>query len=495
MKHLLADRYLLEELIGRGPIGVVWRARDRNTGDTLAVKLLDAHVLEDPYVIERFHRERSTLTAFLHPAQVRIRDLIDDDGVLALAMELVTGVHLGRHLHDHGPMPPVRAAETAAAVAEALAAAHDAGITHCGIKPTNVLLAESGQVRVTDFRIARLILRDESAGPGPGDTAYLAPELARGGPPLPASDVYALGVLLLEMLTGLRWSEAVQRRRGSWPALPSAVPAGLRPLLSACVQPDPRLRPPAHQVTAALRRAVPALPRVVPVRPRVGGGLHSAGRPRRWSAPSRDRRYPRSVRAAVAAGLLVAAGVITMAVDRAAERGNGEAPGGEGSTASERSAVGDPEAGASRTGQHRPGPPPAAGPATVEGATAFVRYWFDALTHAMSTGNTADLQAASSPDCQVCATNVRTVSDSYRDGASLRGGSYVVREAEADGFWNPDRPTLHVVFDRSPRSSVSGDGRLTGVLPGATFVPCQVVLVRAADRWLVREVLSNSQIA
>jgi hypothetical protein len=193
----------------------------------------------------------------------------------------------------------------------------------------------------------------------------------------------------------------------------------------------------------------------------------------------------------VAAALVVLAGAVVVAVDRASRDST---PTGGDRPSAASSAAGGPGAGTTAPGERVAGPPPSARPATIEGAEAFVRYWFDALNEAVRTGSTAELEAASSPDCQVCGNAVRTVRDGYADDATLRGGVYVVRDAEADGFWNPERPTLHVVLDRSPRSTVTRDGQSTGSLPGVTFLPCQVLLVRAGDQWLVREVLSNTQV-
>jgi hypothetical protein len=420
---------------------------------------------------------------------------------VALITELVTGSNLRDHLESNGPMTPAAAVETAAAVAEALAAAHDAGVVHCGLKPTNVLLDKAGQVRVTDCRMARLVQEPEETVPG---SEYLAPELARGGSPVPATDVYALGVLLMEMLTGDPWSEP-------GPAAASTpVPEALWSLVNACLRAEPTERPTARLVAATLRGVLAALnPGSAAARPAAGAPRSAhAGRPVDVDWPGHAngpghrrpadvrRRNPRLMRAVVmAAGPLIAVvAIVALAVVGAGNRSGNRAPGGNRPTSADAAATSTPSGSVTRSSQHGPGPPPTAEPATAEGATAFVRYWFDALNHAVSTGNTAELEAASTRDCQVCTVATQTLRNGFRNGASLRGGSYAVREVLADGFWNPDRPKLQIVFDRGPRSLVRADGSLAEVLPGATFVRCQVVLNRVGDRWLVREVLSSVQL-
>jgi len=497
MKYVLAERYVLEALIGRGPAGAVWRAHDQRIRETLAIKLLSPHLSANPYTVERFQRERHTLTAFLHPTLVRVRDIVVADRVVALITELVTGSNLRDHLESNGPMAPAAAVETAAAVAEALAAVHDAGVVHCGLKPTNVLLDKTGQVRVTDCRIARLVQEPKESVPG---SEYLAPELARGGPPLPATDVYALGVLLMEMLTG-------DPRSKPGPAAASTpVPEALWSLVNACLRTEPTERPTPRLVAATLRGVLGAL------NPGSAGGRPAAdphaGRPvdvdwpghADWPGHRRPAevrwRNPRLVRAVVmAAGPTIAVvAIVALAAVGAGNRSGNRAPGGNRPTNADTAATSTPSASVTRSSQHGLGPPPTAEPASAEGATAFVRYWFDALNHAVSTGNTAELEAASTRDCQVCTVATQALRNGYQNGASLRGGTYAVREVLADGFWNPDQPKLQIVFDRGPRSLVRADGSLAEVLPGVTFVRCQVVLDRLGDRWLVREVLSSVQL-
>ena len=130
-------------------------------------------------------------------------------------------------------------------------------------------------------------------------------------------------------------------------------------------------------------------------------------------------------------------------------------------------------------------------PYTLEGATAFVYYWFDTLTYATGGGNTAPLEAASNPNCATCAMAVQKVRTTYQGGGSLRGGVYVVREARPDGFWTVDKPQLYTVFDRSPRSKIGPGGDTVETFAPASFLSCQILLERANDRWRMLDVLAQ----
>lgn len=161
----VGSKYLLEEPLGRGATGTVWRARVREDEGTLvAVKVLKEELAGDPDVVMRFLRERSALLRLRHPHIVRVRDLVVEGDLLALVMDLIDGPDLHRYLRENGPFSPIGTALLTAAVADALAASHADGIVHRDLKPANVLLAtttgEDGAERMhpmlTDFGIARL---------------------------------------------------------------------------------------------------------------------------------------------------------------------------------------------------------------------------------------------------------------------------------------------------------------------------------------------------
>ncbi|NUP42273.1 MAG: protein kinase [Streptomyces sp.] len=200
---LLADRYQLEELLGSGAMGEVWRAADRVLGRPVAIKLLKAADTTD---IERFRLEAQTTARLNHPHVVGVYDFGSDHGRLHLVMELVDGWTLARERSRRGSLPAREAAAIAAQVAQGLSAAHRQGVIHRDIKPANVMLTTDRTVKITDFGIARFT--DDSVGTATatgkilGTADYLAPERALGRPAQPASDVYSLGCVLYELLTG-----------------------------------------------------------------------------------------------------------------------------------------------------------------------------------------------------------------------------------------------------------------------------------------------------
>jgi len=197
-----ADRYVIEALIGRGGMGTVYRVRDAMVDEVVALKLLGAASAE---VVERFRREVRLARRITSSHVARTHDLGTHAGVHYLTMELVEGVSLGRKLED-GPLSPSRAARVAASIARGLAAAHAASVVHRDLKPDNVLLeATTGRVVVTDFGIARALESDRTRATGgiAGTPAYMAPEQLTGAAVDGRADLYALGVVLFEMLTGV----------------------------------------------------------------------------------------------------------------------------------------------------------------------------------------------------------------------------------------------------------------------------------------------------
>ncbi len=195
--------YVLEDALGRGAFGVVYRARQQRPRREVAIKVIAAR---DARLVERFEREVDALAALSHPSIVTIFESGLVDGHLFYAMELLPGGSLREALR-HGPLPPAEAIEHVATVAEALHAAHQAGILHRDIKPSNVLLSADGRAKLADFGVARPLDGGSSlteTGAVVGTPAYVAPEQlgAGGGAADRRSDVYALGVLLFELLTG-----------------------------------------------------------------------------------------------------------------------------------------------------------------------------------------------------------------------------------------------------------------------------------------------------
>ncbi|MFJ3602969.1 serine/threonine-protein kinase [Streptomyces anulatus] len=271
----VGSKYLLEEPLGRGATGTVWRARQRETagaeaavagqpGETVAIKVLKEELANDADVVMRFLRERSVLLRLTHPNIVRTRDLVVEGDLLALVMDLIDGPDLHRYLRENGPLTPVAASLLTAQIADALAASHADGVVHRDLKPANVLLDErDGQMHpmLTDFGIARL-----ADSPGltrthefVGTPAYVAPESAEGRPQTSAVDIYGAGILLYELVTGRppfaggTALEVLHRHLSEEPRRPSTVPAPLWTVIERCLSKDPDRRPSAENLARGLR--------------------------------------------------------------------------------------------------------------------------------------------------------------------------------------------------------------------------------------------------
>jgi serine/threonine-protein kinase len=202
---LIADRYELEELVGTGGMSTVFRAHDRQLDRRVAIKILHEHYAEDPEYLERFRREARAVARLSHPNIVTVIDRGDDDGRQYIVFEYVDGENLKELVLRSGRLPVRRALELALAIADGLSFAHQRGLVHRDVKPQNVLLNKDGDVKVTDFGIARSLHVEHGVtqtGTVMGTGEYLAPEQASGKPVSPATDVYSLGVVLWELLAG-----------------------------------------------------------------------------------------------------------------------------------------------------------------------------------------------------------------------------------------------------------------------------------------------------
>ncbi|WP_200303713.1 serine/threonine-protein kinase [Streptomyces adelaidensis] len=271
----VGSKYLLEEPIGRGATGTVWRARQRETagseaavpghpGETVAIKVLKEELANDADIVMRFLRERSVLLRLIHPNIVRVRDLVVEGDLLALVMDLIEGPDLHRYLRENGPFTPVGAALLTAQIADALAVSHADGVVHRDLKPANVLLKQDGgqmHPMLTDFGIARL-----ADSPGltrtsefVGTPAYVAPESAEGQPQTSAVDIYGAGILMYELVTGRppfagqSALEVLHQHLSAEPRRPSTVPDPLWTVIERCLRKNPRERPSAVNLARALR--------------------------------------------------------------------------------------------------------------------------------------------------------------------------------------------------------------------------------------------------
>jgi hypothetical protein len=256
---VLGHRYVLEGLIGRGGMGEVYRARDRVLGRPVAVKLMRS-VAADDTQRARFEAEARTLARMNHPGLVTILDAATTDEDPYLVMELVDGPSLAECCRGTA-LEPERVAAVGAQLADALGHAHAAGIVHRDLKPGNVLLGADDRALLADFGLARLmsdVVRHTSNGVTIGTAAYLAPEQVRGEDVTPAVDVFALGLVLLEALTGEQAYQgppvqAALARLTSGPAIPDTVPPRWRELLQAMTALEAAQRPSTAAVAATLR--------------------------------------------------------------------------------------------------------------------------------------------------------------------------------------------------------------------------------------------------
>ena len=198
----LAGRYDLIELLGAGGMGEVYRARDRELDELIALKVIRADLASAPDIVARFRHEVKLARRVTHANVARTFELGQADGVMFCTMQLVDGESLTRRLARERRIAVTEAVAIACALCEALIAAHAADVIHRDIKPANVLLASDGRVVLADFGIAAVRISDNADVSG--TPAYMAPEQARREPPTPAADVYAVGVLLHEMVTGRR---------------------------------------------------------------------------------------------------------------------------------------------------------------------------------------------------------------------------------------------------------------------------------------------------
>lgn len=291
---LLDGRYELLECIGAGGMADVHRARDLVLERTVAVKLLRAgsDVLT---ASARARNEIAVLAGLSHPSLVTLLDARLSPGRASyLVMELVPGQTLAERLRS-GPLEPAEVSQLARELGSALETVHAAGVVHRDVKPSNVLVAPPSQpgapfhAKLTDFGVASLMDGTRITAPGVvvGTAAYFAPEQLRGEAVTPAADIYALGLLLLECLTGDRaypqasGMEAVVARLVTAPNIPDALPEGWRRLLARMTAMDAAARPSAHEVarTAASLAVRPPSSgrrrRPLPLRRRRGGVLAS----------------------------------------------------------------------------------------------------------------------------------------------------------------------------------------------------------------------------
>ena len=292
----LAGRYRLRRLIAKGGMAEVWEAVDDILGRPVAVKILHPHLAADESFRERFRREAIAAARLAHPSVVATFDTGTDEGITFIVMELVDAPTLRQVLNETGPMAPGRVVHIGAQVADALQYAHKSGVVHRDVKPANILVCPDGRVKVADFGIAKAVEDSEPERPHPsealtgtgsivGTAQYLSPEQVDGRAVDGRADVYALGVVLYEMVcgrppfTGDTDMAVALKHITTSPLAPRQVRAGIPKAMEALVlramakRPEDRYQTAAELQTALLSVdlragdvtnvvAVPPLPRI-----------------------------------------------------------------------------------------------------------------------------------------------------------------------------------------------------------------------------------------
>ncbi|EGX56663.1 serine/threonine protein kinase [Streptomyces zinciresistens K42] len=260
--RVVAGRYLLHDMIGRGGMGTVWRAHDQLLDRPVAAKEMHLHSggAEDPKVrMRRAVREARAVARVPHPHVVAVHDLVEAEDRLWIVMELVDGPSLGHHVAANGPLPPQHTAALGVQILDALGAVHAAGTLHRDVKPANVLLRRSGDAVITDFGIAALDDGEflTTTGELVGSLDYMAPERVTDDPVGPASDLWSLGATLATVCTG-RSPFRKQGRPATLHAVAYEEPllddriGPLRPVVEAMLRKRPEERPSAADLRAAL---------------------------------------------------------------------------------------------------------------------------------------------------------------------------------------------------------------------------------------------------
>jgi serine/threonine protein kinase len=260
---IAGDRYEVESLLGRGGMGEIYLAHDTRLDRPVAIKLLARELAHDAQLHDRMRREALLAARLSHPNLVAMLDAGEQDGRPFLVMEYVPGETLATRLRREGPLPPSRVESIGGDLAAALTHIHQLGMVHRDVKPDNVFLTPTGTVKLGDFGIAKALEQPRVTEIGTilGTASYLAPELLIGGNATPASDVFALGVLLYESVSG-----ELPRRGATMTDLSAAdtrplaaaapgLPASLVQLIEGCLARDAPARPPASELAKQLRRA------------------------------------------------------------------------------------------------------------------------------------------------------------------------------------------------------------------------------------------------
>ena len=453
---MIAGRYTLVSEVGRGGMGVVWRGVDEVLERDVALKRVGMSPGGVSPDLARAEREARLAASLNHPNVVAVFDLVTENDEQWLVMEYVDNRTLAQVVREEGPLSPDEAARFLHQAASALAAAHQAGIVHRDVKPSNILVTPTGQVKLTDFGIARAHhdVTLTKTGLMSGSPAYLSPEVASGSTATQASDVWALGATLYHALTGRPPYEVGDNVMGALYQIVHTDPprpenAGwLMPLLEATMTKDPEDRWSMAEVRDFLAQAVPERvpPRPTPtlVAPPDAGestAVFTIPKADRAEEPHRPRRW--LIPVLVAAAILAVVGLGLWALNP----GDGERPG---------TTAGKPEAGASSSTSASPTESPSASPsssATAEGMSSFVDDYLSTVTSDPKTTwgwLTKDFQKESGGYGSYkgfWSTIQSARLDDVSADPSTMTVSYTVTYTKTDGSTTTDNVSLNLVMD------------------------------------------------
>ena len=269
----LGSAYILDEMIGSGVQGTVWKGRKEGSEQPLAFKILRRDLTSEPGVVDAFLRERETLRRITSPNVIEVHDIVAENGTLGLVMDYVDGGDLDDLIRSRGALEPARLASLGADIAAGVEAVHAADVVHGDIKPANILIDPSTTPetpRIADFGIARIC--DSTAATRTaavmGTLVYMAPEASAGVPPSPTKDIYALGIVLYQLACGVppfvgNPADLVKMHSQMAPGRPTGIPDQLWDLISGMLDKDPARRPSildVYQTLASLTTALAGQP-------------------------------------------------------------------------------------------------------------------------------------------------------------------------------------------------------------------------------------------
>ena len=199
---ILCDRYEILEVVGAGGMSIVYKAKDHRLNRNVAIKMLKPEFVNDKTFVTKFRIEAQASAGLAHPNIVNVYDVTEDDGIYFIVMELVEGITLKEYIHENGRLSMDKAIDFSIQIASALETAHENHIIHRDIKPQNILVNKNGNLKVTDFGIAKAASSNTLTSGAMGSVHYISPEQARGGYSDERSDIYSLGITMYEMVTG-----------------------------------------------------------------------------------------------------------------------------------------------------------------------------------------------------------------------------------------------------------------------------------------------------